>query len=147
LTGSETNQMEYYGMISDEQSQYEPGIRQLVDIVLSFDKSGVEYTFNWLGGFELDEEKQANIKFVEAQTLAIRAQWNTRNEIRKIENPEASDLPEGQGGDEVLGMAVPFGGDDDDGEDSLEKLSEGASYKVTELHKKHEHSASSQSSA
>ena len=33
LTGSEVNQMEYYGIISDEQTAYEPGLRKLVDII------------------------------------------------------------------------------------------------------------------
>ena len=128
LTGSEVNQMEYYGIISDEQTAYEPGLRKLIDIIRLFavkkdkdatNKIGVDkidkailavansdtfigmdavdlpeevelpaFTFNWKGGFELDEEKKQRIALTRAQELQIRGQWHTINEIRKIEDPE-----------------------------------------------------------
>jgi len=116
LTGSEVNQMEYYGLISDEQTAYEPGIRQLINAIINVGlpngeaKEAKDYKFNWLGGFELDEQKKAEVKRTEAETLQIQGLWHTRNEIRKMEDPTAEDLPPEQGGDEILGKAMPFGG-------------------------------------
>jgi len=55
LTGSEVNQMEYYGIISDEQTAYESGLRKLVDIIRLFaikkDKKAVEK----MGAAEVDQ--------------------------------------------------------------------------------------------
>ena len=128
LTGSEVNQMEYYGLISDEQTGYEDGIRQLIDIILKVigGEEAPEYTFNWLGGFEMDELKQAELERTKAETLQIQGQWHTKNELRKMEDPEAEDLKEG--GDELLGASQfePFG--DKENEKFEEK---GDSYIVT----------------
>jgi hypothetical protein len=105
LTGSEVNQQEYYGLISDEQSGYEEGIRELINIILKINvkKEVSEFKFNWRGGFELDEEKKANIEEIKARTLQIKGQWHTLNELRKMENPKIKDLSEDQGGNQVLG--------------------------------------------
>lgn len=108
LTGSEVNQQEYYGLISDEQSAYEPGIRQLIGIIQGFSEnqdSKVEYEFNWQGGFELDEEKKARIEQIEAQTLRIQGEWMTRNEIRKKMDPNLDELSDFEGGNEILGRS------------------------------------------
>jgi len=127
LTGSEVNQMEYYGLISDEQSGYEDGIRQLIDIILQLNgEESPDYTFNWLGGFELDELKQAELERTKAETLQIQGQWHTKNEIRKMEDPDAEDLKEG--GDELLGanQFQPF-------EDKNQNFEQGDSYVVTPI--------------
>jgi len=113
LTGSEVNQQEYYGLISDEQSGYEQGLRQLIDAVLKVglpSKAIPDYEFNWLSGIELSEQRQAEIAKLEAETWQIKGQWMTRNEIRKAIDPDATDLSEEQGGNEILGKASPFGG-------------------------------------
>lgn len=139
LTGSEVNQMEYYGLISDEQSGYEHGIQLLINAIMNVlpEAETVDFQFNWLGGFELDEEKQANIKLLEAQELQIRGQWHTRNELRKMEDPDVDDLSEEQGGEEILGKTLPFGNNEKQ-ENPLEQMKEGASFLVTEMSKKHE---------
>lgn len=108
LTGSEVNQQEYYGLISDEQSGYETGIRKLIDVLL---KLGLpegeikEFEFEWQSGFELDEKKKAEIEQIELQTLLNKGQFMTRNEIRKLMDPNLPDLPPEQGGNEILGRS------------------------------------------
>lgn len=156
LTGSEVNQMEYYGLVSDEQSAYEKGIREIIDVILGLnpDKrrvNPVKYKFNWLGGFELDQEKQANIKLIRAQELQILGQFFTRNEIRKMIDPDASNLPEKQGGNEILGR-MNFGDQQKEDEENkfsspLEQLKQGASYLVTEMRQNHEHANSHKNSS
>jgi len=135
LTGSEVNQQEYYGLISDEQSGYEEGMRELIKAILKFNGFSEDnipnFKFNWKGGFELDEEKKTNIDYVKAQTLRIQAEWHTRNEIRKMEDPNAKDLSEEQGGNEIIGKAQPF-----EKKLPFEITEQGDSYLVTELKKK-----------
>jgi len=116
LTGSEVNQQEYYGLISDEQSAYETGIRELINIVQSLKKSDKttatdqqaetrDFKFEWQGGFELDEKKKAEIEQLEMQALQIKANFLTRNEIRALIDPNLKDLSKEQGGEEVLGKS------------------------------------------
>jgi len=106
LTGSEVNQQEYYGLISDEQTGYESGLRELINIILEvgLPKGQIQdFNFNWKGGFELDEAKKANIALTEAQTWQIKGQFMTRNEVRKAMDPSLKDLSDEQGGNEILG--------------------------------------------
>jgi hypothetical protein len=108
LTGSEVNQQEYYGLVSDEQSGYESGIRHLIDAVLTVglpEKQIQDYEFNWISGIELPEERKTAIALTEAQTWQIKGQWMTRNEIRKAIDPDLPKLSSEQGGDEILGKA------------------------------------------
>lgn len=118
LTGSEVNQQEYYGLVSDEQSGYETGIRTLINVIRKFTETETgkqktdtpqtdkqEFTFEWLGGFELDEKKKAEIEQLEIQTLVAKAQFMTRNEVRKLIDPNLQDLSTEQGGDEILGRS------------------------------------------
>jgi hypothetical protein len=99
LTGSEVNQQEYYGLISDEQTGYEHGVRELIQIILKLGLPGAipDFAFNWQGGFELDEEKKARIEQIETQILQTKGQWHTIDEIRKMEDPNLLDLPDGMG--------------------------------------------------
>lgn len=55
LTGSEVNQMEYYGMISDEQSAYEPGLRKLIDLIRLFAVQQDKDKFKNVGERKLQE--------------------------------------------------------------------------------------------
>jgi hypothetical protein len=112
LTGSEVNQQEYYGLVSDEQSGYEQQIRELVNAILKLGnpRQQVDFKFNWKGGFELDEQKKAQIDLVKAQTLQVKGDWMTRNEIRKLQDPNLPDLTPEQGGDELLSKAPSGGG-------------------------------------
>ena len=134
LTGSEVNQQEYYGLISDEQSGYEPGIRQLINIIRGFSedsnpepKGDAEFKFDWQGGFELDEEKKARIEGIEIDTLLKKGQFMTRNEVRKLIDPELQDLGPEQGGDEILGKPQA---------PSLPPFEKGDSFLVTEVNKR-----------
>jgi hypothetical protein len=116
LTGSEVNQQEYYGLVSDEQSYYENGIRQLINIVQGIEEEEgeqAEFKFDWQGGFELDEEKKARIEQIKAQTLQVKGDWMTRNELRKLQDPDLKDLSEEQGGNDLLSKAASMGGGND----------------------------------
>jgi len=126
LTGSEVNQQEYYGLISDEQSAYEHGIRELIKIILSLNKPDsktasdveakpVEFEFNWQGGFELDEEKKARIEQMKVATITQLGQFLKRNELRAKYDPELPELTEEEGGNEIIGRSPQF----NDGENAF----------------------------
>jgi hypothetical protein len=102
LTGSEVNQAEYYGLISQEQSAYENGIRQLISALTGQDN---DYTFNWKGGFELDEQKKQAIAYQRAQELDLLWSFYKRNEIRKMIDPDAKELTAEEGGDDLKGKS------------------------------------------
>ena len=114
LTGSEVNQQEYYGVVSDCQSAYESGIRQLINVIRKvYVPNGEgqsqlregEFEFNWQSGIELTEEKKVQIELTEAQIWQIKGQFMTRNEIRKQIDPDLPDLTDEQGGNEILGKS------------------------------------------
>jgi hypothetical protein len=108
LTGSEVNQQEYYGLISDEQSAYEDGIRELINTILKVglpESQIQDYELKWLSGIELPEQQRTEIALAEAQTWEIKGQWMTRNEIRKAIDPDLKPLTPEQGGDEIMGKS------------------------------------------
>lgn len=117
LTGSEVNLKEYFKLVSDEQTAYEPGIKRLIEILyrnnVKIDESTgkatdqeepeeLEFKITWFSGFELTEREKADIEMVEAQTLRIRGAWRTINELRKEEDPEDEGI--GPEGDKLLGQ-------------------------------------------
>jgi len=55
-----------------------------------------------MGGFQLDDLKQAQIDQVKAQTLQVKGDWMTRNELRYLMDPSLPELSKEQGGDELL---------------------------------------------
>ena len=103
LTGSEVNQQEYFALIGDEETYYETGIRQLIK---SLTQTEDDFKFKWMGGFQLDDLKQAQIDQVIAQTLQIKGDWHTRNELRALEDPKLAKLSEEQGGEELLSKGL-----------------------------------------
>ena len=103
LTGSEVNQQEYFALIGDEETYYETGIRQLINAVQQTDEP---FNFKWMGGFQLDDLKQAQIDQVKAQTLQVKGDWMTRNELRKLMDPTLKPLTKEQGGEELLSKAA-----------------------------------------
>lgn len=108
LTGSEVNQQEYYGVVSDAQSAYESGIHELINAIRSVyspTSDHEEFEFNWQSGIELTEEKKVQIELMEAQTWQIKGKFMTRNEIRKAIDPDLEDLSDEQGGNEILGKS------------------------------------------
>ena len=101
LAGSEVNEREYFKLISDAQSRYEPGIMDLIDRLM---KTGqipdVPYRINWVGGFEINPRDKAAAELDKIRALQIKTDWMTVNEIRQLEGLER--VP---GGDVVLGLS------------------------------------------
>lgn len=116
LTGSDVNLKEYFKLISDEQSAYEPGIKKLIEIlyhnnVKTGESTGkatdeepeeLEFKIEWFSGFELTEREKAEIELIKAQTLRIRGAWRKINELRKEEDPDDEGI--GPEGDKLLGQ-------------------------------------------
>jgi len=105
LTGSEVNEREYFKFISDQQSKYEPNLRQLINKILvacfgSDPEDLPQYKIIWEPSFELTDDEKATVEVKRAQVQEIRSNWLTVNEIRKEEG-----LPEIPGGDVCLGLA------------------------------------------
>jgi hypothetical protein len=107
LTGSEVNEREYFKLISDAQSRYEPCIRQLIDALLDCGqirfKYNVqrEYRIVWNSGFELTEKDKASIELQQAQTRDLKTGWMSVDELRAEQGLEA--LPN-NAGQIVLGL-------------------------------------------
>lgn len=101
LTGSEVNEREYFKVISDAQSRYEPYIRQLIDALLDCGqirfKYNVqrEYRIVWNSGFELTEKDKASIELQQAQARNLKTGWMSIDEIRAEQGLEA--LPNNEG--------------------------------------------------
>lgn len=117
LTGSEVNEREYFKLISDAQSRYEPAVRQLIDALIACGQ--VRYKWNvqrgyrivWLGAFEMSELNKASVELQQAQARNLKTSWLTVDEIRAEEGMQS--LPDNVG-TVVLGLekakAQPFGG-------------------------------------
>jgi phage-related protein (TIGR01555 family) len=107
LTGSEVNEREYFKLISDAQSRYEPAVRQLIDALIECGQ--IRYKWNvqrgyrivWLGAFEMSELNKAEVDVKEAQARSFRSNWLSVDELRSEE--DLSELPDGQG-KVVLGL-------------------------------------------
>jgi phage-related protein (TIGR01555 family) len=88
LTGSEVNEREYFKLISDAQSRYEPAIRQLIDALLECGqirfKYNVqkEYRIVWHSGFELSEKDKAAVELQQAQARNLKTGWMSIDEVR-----------------------------------------------------------------
>ena len=98
LTGSEVNEREYFKLVSDAQSRYEPGIRALIDALIACGqvKSNVkDYRIVWSGGFELSEKEKALVELNLAQAREKKTGWMTIDEVRAEQGLQP--LPEGAG--------------------------------------------------
>jgi hypothetical protein len=98
LAGSEVNEREYFKLVSDAQSRYEPGIRALIDALIACGqvKTDVkDYKIVWLGGFELSEKDKAVVELNLAQAQEKKSAWMTIDEIRAEQ--ELKELPGGAG--------------------------------------------------
>ncbi len=101
LTGSEVNEREYFKLISDAQSRYEPYIHQLIDSLLDCGqirfKYNVkrEYRIVWNSGFEVSEKEKASIELQQAQARNLKTGWMSVDEVRAEQGLEA--LPSGAG--------------------------------------------------
>jgi phage-related protein (TIGR01555 family) len=109
LTGSEVNEREYFKIVSDAQSRYEPGVRALIDILIEcgqirwFYNVPKKYRISWGGGFEVNEKDRAATQLSIAQAMSVRSNWMTLNEIRASMDPPLESLP-GPQGEIVLGL-------------------------------------------
>jgi hypothetical protein len=104
LAGSEVNEREYFKLISDAQSRYEPGIKALIDALLACGqvKTNVkECKIVWLGGFEVSERDKALVELSLAQAREKKQGWMTLDEIRGEQG--LKELPDGAG-KVVLGL-------------------------------------------
>ncbi|MDI6905302.1 MAG: DUF1073 domain-containing protein [Candidatus Bathyarchaeia archaeon] len=100
LAGSEVNEREYFKLISDCQSRYEPYIMDLIDRLMETKQiPNVHYRINWLGGFEINPRDKAAAELDRVRALTLMTNWMTVNEIRLLEGLER--IP---GGDVVLGL-------------------------------------------
>jgi hypothetical protein len=98
LAGSEVNEREYFKLISDAQSRYEPGVRALIDALVACGqvKTNVtDYKIVWLGGFEVSEKDKALVELNLAQAREKKGGWKTIDEIRAEEG--LKELPDGAG--------------------------------------------------
>ena len=101
LAGSEVNEREYFKLISDCQSRYEPGIMDLIDRLMETKQiPDVHYRIKWLGGFEVNPRDKAAAELDRVRALALMTDWMTVNEVREVEGLER--IP---GGDVVLGLS------------------------------------------
>jgi len=98
LAGSEVNEREYFKLISDAQSRYEPGVRALIDALIACGqvKSNVkDYRIVWSGGFEVSEKEKALVELNLAQAREKKTGWMTIDEIRGEQG--LKELPDGTG--------------------------------------------------
>jgi len=92
ISGSEVNVKALFQAINSIQQSIEPYIRELMSR-LGYNE---DYEIDWNVRYAHDEEQRSKIDMNNAQTLAIRSSWLTKNEIRAIEG-----LPAMEGGDEL----------------------------------------------
>jgi len=125
LAGSEVNEREYFKLISDCQSRYEPYIMDLIDRLMKTKQiPDVHYRINWLGGFEINPRDQAAAELDKTRSLQLKTNWMTVNEIRQHEGLER--IP---GGDIVLGLSKLQNG-------TVQNISSATSKRKRELERK-----------
>ena len=91
ITGSETNIKSLFVTLNQIQTSIEWNIR---DLVRRMGFANEDYGIAWNARYAHDEEEQSKINMNDAQTLAIRSNWLTINELRDVEG-----LPPIVGGD------------------------------------------------
>jgi hypothetical protein len=83
------NEREYFKLISDCQSRYEPMIMSLIDDLMRIGQvPDVHYRVKWLGGFEINPRDKAAAELDRVRALALMTNWMTVNEIRQLEGLE-----------------------------------------------------------
>lgn len=105
LTGSEVNLAEYFKLISDAQSRYEPSVRALIDILIDrgqIKTTAKAYRIQWASGFEHSDTDKALIEVERSQAQINRANYMTVNEVRALDELPPIPAPEGN---MVLGVA------------------------------------------
>ncbi len=110
ITGSEVNERNYFKVISDEQTAFEPILRQLIDKILLYlgkatEDAPVEYNIIWKPNYEPTAKEKAELDYLNAQTAQIELQFKTVDEVRK----DRYKLPPlaNKAGAEVVGLRKP----------------------------------------
>jgi hypothetical protein len=109
LTGSEVNLKEYFKVVSNEQTAYEDGIRDLIarmSLAKKLKVEGKDYVIDWVAPFILTEVEKADLEVKRMQIISAKAPFMRRNEIRKLIDPNLSDLGPAEGGNEIQGKTV-----------------------------------------
>jgi hypothetical protein len=104
VTGSEVNQLDYSKIVSDAQGRYEPGVRQLIDLLIECGQIQTkvkDYRIVWNSALELTETQKANVELGLAQARDLKTSWMTVDEIRAEQGLKP--LPDGAG-KVVLGL-------------------------------------------
>jgi hypothetical protein len=89
ITGSEVNERAYFKLISDEQTDFEQVIRELVDSILLYLGEGSEeeplaYKNVWKPSYEPTAKEKAELDYLNAQTAVLELQsGKTIDEVRK----------------------------------------------------------------
>jgi phage-related protein (TIGR01555 family) len=105
LTGSGVNEREYFKIVSDAQSRYEPGLRQLIDLLIEAGQiqQVEEHKINWLGGFEVNPVDKSVIEVNNARADSLREDFLTVNELRARQDPPLNPVP-GPDGEAIPGL-------------------------------------------
>lgn len=106
LTGSELNERDYFKVISDIRTLYEPCIWELIDRLMETGqiRRVNDYKIVWPGGVELSEKDRASVELMLAQARALKLQYKMVDEVRAEEDLKA--LPD-KAGEVVIGLRKP----------------------------------------
>ena len=104
VTGSESNERQYYKSIGLHQNQKEPLLRELIDRILQTGQVSYqgEYGIEWIDPFEVNPQDKAAIDFMVGRNLGQKSWW-TINEKRAAEGMEPI-----EGGDVLALMPGQF---------------------------------------
>jgi hypothetical protein len=110
ITGSEINERAYFKVISDEQTDFEYVIRDLVDSILlylelSSEEDPLDYKIVWKPSYEPTQKEKAELDFLNAQTAEKELLCKTVNEVRK-DRYKLPALPD-KAGEVVIGLSKP----------------------------------------
>jgi hypothetical protein len=110
ITGSEINERAYFKVISDEQTDFEQVIRELVDDILlnlklSSEEDPLDYKIVWKPSYEPTQKEKAELDFLNAQTAEKELLCKTVDEVRK-DRFKLPALPD-KAGAVVIGLAKP----------------------------------------
>jgi hypothetical protein len=110
ITGSEINERAYFKVISDEQTDFEYVIRDLVDSILlylelSSEEDPLDYKIVWKPSYEPTQKEKAELDFLNAQTAEKELLCKTVDEVRK-DRFKLPALPD-KAGEVVIGLSKP----------------------------------------
>jgi hypothetical protein len=100
------NEREYFKVISDIRTLYEPCIWDLVERLMETGqiRRVNDYKIVWPGGVELSEKDRASVELMLAQARALKLQYKMVDEVRAEEDLKA--LPD-KAGEVVIGLRKP----------------------------------------